>query len=435
MKRITFLICVLFLNLTNVNAQGAIYFPPLAGDSWETISLSELGWCEDEIPPLYEYLDDQNTKAFLVLKDGKIVLEKYFDTFTKDSLWYWASAGKGLTAFLTGIAQQEALLSITDTTSTYLGEGWTSCTPEQEEKITILNQITMTTGLDEEFEAYCTDPECLIFKADVNERWAYHNSPYTLMDEVISSATGLSMNLYLNSRVKSRTGMDGVYVPVDDNNVFFSTPRSMARFGLLMLNRGQWDLTDVLTDEVYFDAMVSTSQSLNEAYGYLWWLNGKESYMLPQTEMVFDGPLIEAAPDDMFAAIGKNGQYLNVVPSENLIVIRMGQAPTGLESLVPTVFNNTIWEYLNEIMCGVAGVEDLVSTDIKLYPNPVSDLLSFENNDFHFYEIYDVHGRVVLTGELTVGINEINVSELQNEMYLFNLRDKEGNTKMLKFVK
>ena len=64
-----------------------------------------------------------------MLKDGKIAIEKYFGTFTKDSLWYWASAGKTLTAFLVGQAQENGLLSISDSTSKYLGSGWTGLTP------------------------------------------------------------------------------------------------------------------------------------------------------------------------------------------------------------------------------------------------------------------------------------------------------------------
>ena len=59
----------------------------------------------------------------------------------KRQLWYWASAGKSLTAFMVGIAQQENYLSISDTTSDYLGQGWTNCTQSQEEKILSLIHI------------------------------------------------------------------------------------------------------------------------------------------------------------------------------------------------------------------------------------------------------------------------------------------------------
>jgi hypothetical protein len=84
---------VLSLSLIKTDAQ-ALYFPPIAGNTWDTLSPAALGWCSSGIDSLYDYLGQRNTKAFILLKDGKIVLERYFGSFTVDSLWYWASAGK-----------------------------------------------------------------------------------------------------------------------------------------------------------------------------------------------------------------------------------------------------------------------------------------------------------------------------------------------------
>ncbi len=145
MKRILTLLIILF---TYTNSQ-TLYFPPVTGSEWESVTPASLGWNLAKIDSLYSFLDASNTKAFLVLKDGKIVLEKYFDTFTRDSVWYWASAGKSLTAFLVGIAKQEGKLRLDDTTSKYLGTGWTLLTPAQEAQIKIINQLTMTSGLDD----------------------------------------------------------------------------------------------------------------------------------------------------------------------------------------------------------------------------------------------------------------------------------------------
>jgi len=52
----------------------------------------------------------------------------------------------------------------------------------------------------------------------------------------------------------------------------------MARFGLLILNKGRWDQTPILTDTAYYRQMLTPSQNLNQAYGYLWWLNGQPSF-------------------------------------------------------------------------------------------------------------------------------------------------------------
>ena len=98
MKR-SILLYVLISFLTSGVGQN-LYFPPITTNQWDTVVLTELGWCADQLQPLYEFLEDHNTKAFIVLKDGKIAIEKYFGTFTQDSIWYWASAGKTLTAFI-----------------------------------------------------------------------------------------------------------------------------------------------------------------------------------------------------------------------------------------------------------------------------------------------------------------------------------------------
>lgn len=179
---------------------NTLYFPPIGASTWETSTPESLGFNTAQIPALLDFLEEKNTRAFLVLKNGKIVMEHYFGSdlldsdFTKSSLWYWASAGKTLTATLVGIAQKENYLSLQDKTSSYLGAGWTSLTTTQENQITILNQLTMTSGLDDSGDVYCTLPSCLTYKAAPNTRWSYHNAPYTLLDKVIENATEQSFD-------------------------------------------------------------------------------------------------------------------------------------------------------------------------------------------------------------------------------------------------
>ncbi len=352
----------------------SLYFPPTTGNAWETLSPAALNWCPAQIDSLYAFLETNDTKAFILLKNGKIVLEKYFGSHTQNSPWMWASAGKTITSFMVGIAQQEGRLSISDPTSDYLGRGWTACTPAQEANITIRHQLTMTSGLDDQVpDHYCTLDTCLRFKAAAGTRWAYHNGPYTLLDSVLERATGMTLNTYTTQKLKNPTGMTGAFFSVGYNNVFFSTARSMARFGLLMLNKGNWNGTQVMTDTAYFNAMVTPSQSLNRAYGYLWWLNGHSPYMLPGTQLLFNGFLSSNAPADMFVAMGKDGQFLNVVPSQNLVWIRMGNAPDGLP--VPASMNNKIWQYVRNLECRTTSLRDPDPELVQLYPNPSGDWL------------------------------------------------------------
>jgi CubicO group peptidase (beta-lactamase class C family) len=414
------------------------------------VTPSSLGWCVQNIDTLYSFLQAKNSKAFLVLKDGRIVLEKYFGTFTRDSIWYWASAGKSATAFLVGIAQHEGRLALSDPSSRFLGTGWTSCTPDKERRITVLNQLTMTTGLrDFVSDPDCTLPGCLEYQADAGTRWAYHNAPYTLLDSVIEGATGQTYNAYFAAKVKSRTGMTGLWLPSGYNNVYFSTPRSMARYGLLILNKGIWNADTLMRDTSYFRRMTNTSQNMNLSYGYLWWLNGKASYMLPQSQIVFPGPLVPAAPRDMFAALGKNGQIINIVPSQNLVVVRMGDPPdTSL--FVPNVFNNQIWQKLNQVICNQTSVNETSSEPstfslLQNYPNPFNPttniVFSIRVSGFVSLKVFDVLGQEVATlvaEPLPAGrhVRSFDAAHLPSGVYFSRLSAGDGiQTRQMLFIK
>jgi CubicO group peptidase (beta-lactamase class C family) len=429
-----FVLCCAVVFITTISS-AQMYFPPNTGATWDTLSPVKLEWCDEKINNLYQFLDSSSTKAFILLKDGKIVLEKYFNGHSASSNWYWASAGKTLTAFLVGLAQQENYLKITDTSSRYLGKSWTNCTQAQEDKISIWHQLTMTSGLDDGVtDPFCTADTCLNYKADAGIRWAYHNAPYTLLDSVLENATGRSLNTYTNQKVKTPTGMDGVYIKQGFNSVFFSTARSMARFGLLVLNKGNWNGNQILSDTNYYNDMVNTSQTLNKAYGYLWWLNGKSSFMVPQLQSVFNGSMAPNAPNDMISALGKNGQFINVITSQNMVWIRMGEAPDN--SLVPFTFNNDIWAKLNDLKCNTSGVFDKnkAAYSFDLYPNPANDIIRFIPSDGFVptrYEIRNSLGSVVATGFYS---NKIGVTHIAEGFYTIKLFN-EKQAKTIKFIK
>jgi CubicO group peptidase (beta-lactamase class C family) len=413
------------------------YFPPNSGGTWETISPSDLGWCQSQIDSLYNFLGQTNTKAFLVLKDGKIVLEKYFAPFVQDSLWYWASAGKTITSLLVGIAQEEGTLNIQNPSSDYLGTGWSSLSPAQESAVKVWNHLTMTTGLNDGVsDLDCTLPSCLTYLASPGTRWSYHNAPYTLLDSVIRSATGQTLNGFTNTRLKSKTGMTGTWIKVGYNNVYVSTARSMARFGILIHNDAKWNGQVVLGDTAYFNQMISTSQNLNKAYGYLWWLNGTSTYMLPGTQNVFNGPAMPDAPDDMVAALGKNGQILNVSSSTGFTVVRMGNLPTQ-NVFVPNVYNNQIWQYINDLSCGNTGIS-YVSENPKIVvsPNPTDNILSVVSTYFFStaveVTIYNSLGNVVLKN--THLQENIDVSKLPSGVYTI-VFSEGGKSAVTRFVK
>ena len=319
---------------------ASLYFPT---SNWETVTPASLNWNTTSLNEAYTYLQQKNTKAFIILKNGKIEAEQYFGTFTADSNWQWASAGKTMTALLVGIAQEQGLLNINNKTSQYLGTGWTSLPLAKENLITIKHQLSMTTGLDDGVaDNHCTTPACLQYKADAGQRWAYHNAPYTLLDQVIEKASGLTYNQYFQQKIRDRIGMNGLWIKLGYNNVYFSNARSMARFGLLLLAKGKWNGTPILADTNYLAAQINSSQTINPSYGYLTWLNGKSNYMLPTVQFSFNGNLVPNAPSDLYAALGKDDQKIYVVPSQGLVVIRMGES-AGQSQLALNSFDNELW--------------------------------------------------------------------------------------------
>jgi CubicO group peptidase (beta-lactamase class C family) len=153
----------------------------------------------------------------------------------------------------------------------------------------------------------------------------------------------------VQQKVRDVIGMNGLWIKTGFNNVYFSNARSMARFGLLLLNKGTWNNTTILSDNNYFTSQTNSSQILNPSYGYLTWLNGKSNYMLPKTQIMFPGMLTPNAPTDMYAALGKNDQKIYVSTIQKLVVIRMGESAGNLQ-LALSSFDNELWGKLKLII-------------------------------------------------------------------------------------
>ncbi|NHM01515.1 serine hydrolase [Flavobacterium sp. KDG-16] len=324
-----------------------MYFPSNTDTNWETKSVSSLGWNQSQIQPLKDFLIDKHTKSFMILVNGRIVMEEYFNGHTPNATWQWNSAGKTLVATMTGIAQQENLLSINNKVSDYLGNGWTSEPLAKENLITSRNLLTMTSGLNDNSELVLTSN--LTYLADAGTRWSYHNVFQKLMD-VVGAASNQNFEAYFNAKLKNKIGMDGFWNNGLIYKIYHSNTRSMARFGLLALNKGKWKNEQII-NETFFNESINTSQNINPSYGYLWWLNGKNSYMVPGEQTVFNGSLVSSAPAEMYAAMGAEDQRIYVIPSKKMVIIRMGDASDPLNpSFAVSGFDNALWQKINAVI-------------------------------------------------------------------------------------
>ncbi len=433
-QKITLFITVLFFSFSA--RSQSLYFPPTTSNVWDSILPSSLNYCQARIDSLYNYLQTKNTKSFILLKDGKRVLEKYFGTYTRDSIWYWASASKSLASFITGVAQQKGYININNKASQYLGAGWTSAPLAKENLITVKHLITMTSGLNDAPSSPCTNEDtaktCLTYLADAGTRWAYHTGAYRKVQDVVSNAVGQNYNLITNNWIEAKTGMSGAWF----QQVYYSKARDMARFGLLSLNKGIWNTDTLMKDTAYFRAMVNTSQNLNLAYGYLWWLNGKASGMAPGFQIVFPGTLMSNAPTDMYAALGKNDQKIYVVPSTNMVVVRQGNTAGGF-SLAASAFDNVLWDYINKLNCSVTSVSEHEPTMHIVYPNPVSTLLTIENNDrlIDHVSVYDIYGKTVYNSVKQETTVSIDFTGFEKGIYIVEIFNKNLSVSRKKIIK
>ncbi|MCC6685330.1 MAG: T9SS type A sorting domain-containing protein, partial [Bacteroidia bacterium] len=278
----------------------------------------------------------------------------------------------------------------------------------------------------------CKLPACLKYKADAGNQWYYHNAAYLLLQDAIESATGTTYQQYTNSRLSLKTGATGLWY----DGVFYSKPRSMARFGLLMLNHGIWKTDTLLKDTAYYRQMMNTSQSLNPSYGYLWWLNGKGSYKLPGSTITFPGDLCPPAPDEMVAGLGKNDQKLYLWPSQNMVIIRMGN-PASDSSLVPVVFDRDLWTELNKLICNTGtGVKEVMRQEsFQLYPNPVTNTLHIRTTHLNStWQIYSAQGVCVASGKTNGNTWQLNTADWANGLYIFSTMNELGEKSTGRFV-
>jgi CubicO group peptidase (beta-lactamase class C family) len=325
----------------------SMYFPSNSGTEWETTPAAQLGWDANAITDLKAYLAQKNTKSFMILVNGRIVIEDYFAGHTPTTNWEWNSAGKTLVAVITGIAQQESLVNINNKASDYLGKGWTNMPLEKENLITVKHLLSMTSGIDD-------GPQLVIkpnlnYVADAGTRWAYSNVFQKLTD-VVANASSKDFETYFTQKLKSKIGMDGYWNFGTIYTIYHSTTRSMARFGLLALNNGRWNNEQII-NETFLKEVINSSQSINPSYGYLCWLNGESKYMIPGSQTVFNNSLVPNAPADMYAAMGAKDQRIYVIPSKKMVVVRMGEASDpDNPSFALSGFDNELWGKINAVI-------------------------------------------------------------------------------------
>lgn len=319
---------ILSLLIASALAAGELYFPPPDDPRWQRIKPADAGWNQAAIDSALDFAGSRRSTAVVILYRGKIMAEQDWDPAKQKVTPRWAferakdgqvredvaSAQKSVASMLVGIAQKKGLVDIQRPVSAYLGEGWSKASRDREEKILLRHLITMTSGLKESLE----------FEAEPGTKWFYNTPAYQKTMRILANVTEKTADQLTrdwltepigmkNSEWRERAQMPGLLG-------FISTAHDMARFGLLVEAGGVWAGKTIVEDREYIRAATHSSQNLNPAYGYLWWLNG-----LPVMRATGRAPkLIPSAPDDLFAALGAMGRKIYVVPSLGIVATRTG---------------------------------------------------------------------------------------------------------------
>jgi hypothetical protein len=141
--------------------------------------------------------------------------------------------------------------------------------------------------------------------------------------------------------------------------------------------------------------------------------------MVPETQLVFPFSICPDGPSDMIAALGKNGQIINVVPSQNLVFIRMGDMPGTGD--VPFTLNNEIWKRLNLVVCNTSIDESNDRNEVVIYPNPTFGKINitnnFSNSTKSFFKLYTIFGEEIINIALTENNQSIELRHLKKGIY------------------
>lgn len=338
------------------SAETSTYFPP-PNETWKAVVPTQTGWNQAGLDELIRYAGDNKSSGLLILQNGKILVERYWPEENYNSgdrrFAYFvhgkdafgstiedvASVQKSVAALIVGMAQEKGYLSVEDPVHKHLGKGWSAATPEQEAVITVRHLLAMTSGLLDD----------LTFEAPAGTRWRYNTTAYSHCMHVVAEATGKPARDIVDRWLCQPLGLNDsawIYRQGRENaewrsgNVFgfITSHRDLARIGLMVLNQGRWNGQTILGDEAFLKDATHPSQSLNPSYGYLWWLNGQTIIRRGDGKQTIDGPLIQSAPTDLYAAQGRLSRKLYVVPSMDLIITRLGNQPKD------SSFNREFWK-------------------------------------------------------------------------------------------
>lgn len=314
---------------------------PWPTEKWQTKEPQKLGLDSDKILETELYLLQYPTQAFVLIRHGYIAHEGYYNGFTAEDSHDSYSIAKCFTSAAVGAAIQDGLIPSVDTPLSEFIPADEANTPDPGfyRMITVEHLLTMTSGIE-----YSNREDYPEMKQEHNwasyvlarpiphkpgTHWKYKADP-TLVSAVISRVTGQNMFEYAQSRVLDPIGIREIRWEADPsgqtsgNGDVYTTARNFARLGYLYLNHGTWDDKAILPAEYVMASIAPTQieerlscdcwsetpvripEGKTPEYGYYWWCRN-----------------LPGVPADAYYAFGGKGQFILVIPSLDIVAVRL----------------------------------------------------------------------------------------------------------------
>jgi CubicO group peptidase (beta-lactamase class C family) len=272
-----------------------------------------------------------DTRALLVVRQGSVVAEAYAQGAGPETALLGWSMAKSLGSVMIGNLEMRGLL---DTQAAPDFPGWQ---PDSRADIRVVDLLTMTDGLDfsEEYSPG-DDATAMLFTvasasdyvlrkpavhlpgtnfnyssgtANLLSRLHYERTGGTLQASYQDYLTHIAQPLGFQQAV-FETDASGVLV---GSSYLYAPARDWARLGQMMLNGGVLNGQRIVTEDWVRRSVTPNDSHNGPAYGYQWWLNsGGARLRWPDL------------PEDAYAAQGNRQQHMMIIPSQSLIIVRLG---------------------------------------------------------------------------------------------------------------
>lgn len=295
------------------------------------------------------YAQDRNSTGLVVMHREHIIWEEYWQGYDAGSAFNSMSMAKTIVGLLVGIAIAEGFInSIEDPVAQYIPE-WRQ---DERRQISLRDLLYMQSGLRNErrTDTPTSDLVQMYLGSDVaqvalnipqailpGQDFDYNNVNSQVLAIVLQHATGMTYTDYLSTRLWQAIGADEAHLWLDRPEgmgktfcCLFATARDWVRVGQLLLNNGQIGGTQVVPSA--WLAQMLTPSPLEATFGAHIWVKARTPSH-PNVDQSATGPFLAA---DTFYLDGRDLQRVYVLPSHELVIVRMGEAPGNWDdSVIP----------------------------------------------------------------------------------------------------